>query len=147
MENKPIYNFMNTSELKYEGKKFTMRWNPKEEIILIKTWGVHDLEDAKEYSKTFTEFAEEIPDNEPLQILTDVSEQSKLNRNTTLKARKEYSRISKHPRSGDSAVVGANIIIRVVVAFISAFSKRKNIKCFADKEKALKWLKEKRAKK
>jgi len=133
---------MNTNELKYKGEKFSIRWDSKEEILFIEFWGKHEKKDAEEYKSKFEEFTEKIPGTEPLSILADVSGQIK----TSNEARRIYNEVSKHPRSGNSAICGASVLIRVVTAFIAATTRRKNIKSFVAAEEGLKWLNEKKAK-
>lgn len=128
---------MNTNELKYKGEKFSIRWDSNEEILFTGFWDEHEKKDAEEYKSKFEEFAEKIPGTEPLRILADVSRQTK----TSNEARRIYNEVSKHPRSGISAICGANIMIRVVTAFIIAATRRKNIKSFATVEEGLEWLK------
>lgn len=128
---------MDTNELQYKGEKFSIRWDSNEEILFTEFWDEHEKKDAEEYKSKFEEFAGKIPGTEPLRILADVSRQAK----TSNEARRIYNEVSKHPRSGISAICGANIMIRVVTAFIVAATRRKNIKSFATVKEGLKWLK------
>jgi hypothetical protein len=125
-------------ELKYTGEKFSIYWDSQEEILFVDMWGEHKKEDAEEYKAKFEEFANKIPSGKPIQILVDVSKQTKSDN----EARKIYTEVSKRPRSGNSAICGANIMVRVIAAFIATATNRKNIKVFAKKEEGLKWLKE-----
>jgi len=129
---------MDTNELEYKGNKFSMRWDSMEGILFVEMWGEHKKEDAEEYKNKFFEFAEKIPQNTPIQILVDVSKQKK----SGDEARRIYTEVSKHPKSGNSAICGANIFVRVIAAFIATATGRKNIRCFSKTEDGKKWLKE-----
>jgi len=128
---------MDSEELSYKGEKFTIRWDPKEEILFEEMWGHHTIKDAEDYLAKFKEFCEKIPGTDPLKILVDVSKQEK----TDSDARRVYTEASSHPRSGRSAICGPNIIIRLIAGFISTALGRKNIKTFASAKEGLKWLK------
>ena len=59
------------------------------------------------------------------------------------KTRKIFTRLSIHKQVAKVAYVGGSILIKTIAGFIlQAAGKSENMKWFADKEEALKWLKE-----
>jgi hypothetical protein len=131
---------MDKNKFEYKGEKFSIRWDPKDEILFETMWGSHNKKDAEEYRDKFYEFAKMIPKTNPIKILVDVSKQDK----SDSEARRIYNEVSKHPRSGPSAICGTNVVVRLIAAFISTATRRKDIKCFANVEEGVKWLKSKK---
>ena len=131
---------MNPEELLYEGEKFTIRWDPKEEVFFVKMWGAHTEKDAEEFNEKMYGLIDKIPGIGSIDILVDVSKQER----TDHEARRIYTTaISGHPRPTNSVICGANAIIRIITNFIVAVAtkqKGKNIKSLANAEEGLKWL-------
>jgi len=129
---------MDKAGFKYTGEKFLIYWDPEEKILFEEFWGEHHIKDAEDYQNKFSELAAKIPGNDPINILADVSKQKK----TDHEARRIYTKISSHPRSGNSAICGANLVVGMIANFIGIATRRKNIKCFSTRDEGLSWLRE-----
>jgi hypothetical protein len=131
------------NKFEYKGEKFSIRWDPKDEILFVTMWGSHTKKDAEEYRDKFYEFAKMIPGKKPIYQLFDVSKQDK----SDSEARRIYNELSKNARAGNAAICGANVVVRLIAAFISTATRRKDIKLFSTTQEGVKWLKKMKAKK
>ena len=132
---------MESKEFNYKGKNFSIRWDPKDQMIFIETWGKHDKAIAEMFMTKFGEFYKRFSTPESAKILVENVKLIK----TDHEARRAYTeQVKIFPGSGMIAVCGANTIIRIVCNFLlSNLIKRKNtkVKFFTTSVEGLKWLK------
>jgi hypothetical protein len=124
-------------EFLYKGGKFTFQWDPVNELVDIKIWGVHEKKDAEEFKKVSEDFLEKFPEANPAKMFIDCSEQEKMD----YEARRVYTEAIKLPRQAYIAIIWKNALVRITSGFLMAASGRGNLKLFGDKEKAFEWLK------
>lgn len=136
---------MDQNELQYKGEKFSIRWDPREEMFFMKFWGDHEKSDAEDFAKNFFDIADRIPKTGAIYLLLDVSEQGKLNH----EARRVYTyELAKRALPTYSAICGLNLVLRLAMGFILTVLKKKlkDVRSFATLEEGRKWLREMRAK-
>lgn len=131
---------MESKEINYKGENFSIRWDQKDQIIFIETWGEHNKETAEIFMLKFREFYKKFPTPESAKILVENVKLIK----TDHEARRAYTeQVKIFPGSGMVAVCGASTIIRMVCNFLlNNLIKRKNtkVKFFTTSEEGLKWL-------
>lgn len=137
---------METSELRYKGEKFSIRWDPKEEIFFAEEWGAHNKNDATDFIKKMNEMIEKTG-IENLYALIDVSRQ----KSTDHEARRLYSQwLVDKIMPACAAICGSNLVIRIMINFILAAGRGKNkmvkMETFATAEEGLEWLKKMKTK-
>ncbi|OGZ18991.1 MAG: hypothetical protein A2175_01540 [Candidatus Nealsonbacteria bacterium RBG_13_42_11] len=123
----------------YEGKRFTMDWDPETKIISVVIRGYHRKEDAEEFINKFTEFTDPLP-HTALKIMVNGLKMSK----SDSAARRMYVNYTKgrfKQRPGVVALCSANLFIRMVGKFVVAVAPGTNFRVFDTPEKGLKWLK------
>ena len=130
-------------ELEHKGENFSMRWDQKEEILFIESWGRHTEKIAKEFCFNLREFWKKFAIEKGMKMCIDASKSIK----TDHRARRAYSELTKEEiflTGGTIAVYGANALIETITKFILIFIQRKtkvDVKFFTTKKEALKWLK------
>ena len=70
--------------------------------------------------------------------LTDLNRAGK----STSQARKVFQELAEHEKQGKNAFYGMHPVARVLASFFMGASKKKGMRFFKTKEKALAWLKE-----
>lgn len=74
--------------------------------------------------------------NEDIAVLIDLNKAGK----STPEARKIWKEMGDHDKNRKVAFIGLNTVARVIASFTITFSENKNMKFFATREEALKWL-------
>ncbi len=127
-------------DLEHRGEKYSIRWDARQRILMTEFWGAHTKADAGDYRDQFIRISEQISEPGALSILADTTRQE----SSDSEAKEIYTEVSKHPRSGNSAVVCTSVAIRLVATTISLLTWRHNIKIVANREEGMAWLKHKR---
>ena len=128
-------------ELEYKTKrgiKMAYQLSMRDDGILQSTLtGDMSDKDAKAYREDMVSFLEATTEAEPLHALIDSSRLGKM----SPASRKAVVEVSRDPRLGKAAVVGANRYARVLGSFIMKATERDHIRFFDSEEEALAWLK------
>lgn len=132
---------METKDFQYKGEQFSIRWDPKEEVIFSEVWGNHDKNDATEFMNNTNEIIKKFGIKIPY-VLIDASRQKASDH----EARRVYTKwLRDDPMKSYSAICGGNTLIRIIINFIFTTTKNKRSKVFATLEEGLKWLKKMQA--
>jgi hypothetical protein len=108
-------------------------------IVMIEMWETKWEESgAKKFIEELTKVLETIEGKANM-----FCDASKAGFGPTPKALLIYSDLFKSNKIGKSAIFGLNTANRALVSFLLGASGKKDLKVFSNKEKAIKWLKEK----
>jgi hypothetical protein len=125
-----------TDNTYFEGANFRLWWDGTHGIGRACARGEIDIQAAELFARCIREIATD--QGRPVDWIHDVSEISP----PSSKARRILTQATADPGAGRFAFVGASILIRTVVNFISGASGKTNIRHFAMEADALRWLKE-----
>ena len=124
----------------YEGKNFTFRWNPQENLCFMVIKGTQAKDDANEFESKVIDVFKKSPDSytalKNANVLVDCLRMIKVEH----EARKIYTKLATEFSNSRLAVFGTKVLARVIIGFILTASRRKNIKFFETKKQALSWL-------
>lgn len=110
----------------------------EDDMIMIDIWETKwDEEGAQKFIEELNKVLETVEGK--AKILCDAS---KAGFGPTPQALHVYTELFKSPKIGKSAVFGLSSPNRVLVSFLLGASGKKDLKVFATKEEAVKWLKE-----
>lgn len=100
--------------------------------------GDFDAAEVDAYMRDFEPYLEVGPDI--IHFLVDVSQVGK----SSAAARRTFGEMFRdpHPRTGKTAMVGANRYLRVVAGFVMKATGAQNMRIFDSEEDALAWLKQ-----
>jgi hypothetical protein len=107
-------------------------------ILRVKFWGDFEQADVDAYMADFQPILEQVTGK--IHFLVEVSGVGKASSG----ARKLFGEMFRDPdpRTGKTALLGANRYVRVVAGFVIKITSGQNMRLFDSEEKALAWLKE-----
>lgn len=107
----------------------------EDNIIYVIGKGKMEEKDIPVWEKAIINFEKKIEGK--INILIDLNEAGE----QPPKTRDSWNEFCKRERIGKVALFGMHPVARVLASFVMGISKNKNLRFFASKEKALKWLK------
>ena len=119
-----------------------VRWDSQEKIIYIKVLQNIKEQEAKNDTDKVSKIFDQIPENETISILANVSSVGKI---WDFSARRVYTELLKKykGRTIKGAMVGANTLIRLITGFVSTVGGKKiSLNFFNSTEEGLRWLKQ-----
>jgi hypothetical protein len=102
--------------------------------IYIEAIGEQTDEHAREISKLYKKIYSDVQGK--LKQLVNLNHSGK----SSPKARQVYEEMNNHERTYKVAVFGIHPVARVLAAFVTGLTRKKNIEFFSNKEDALEWL-------
>lgn len=137
---------MSSEPFQYKGEKFSIRFDPKEEIFFVEIWGSHIKNDSIDFIKNTSEMIEKFGVKN-FYALIDVSRQKTADH----EARRLYNQwLTDRIMPSYAALCGGNLIVRMMANFILTAGRIKNkmvkSEAFATTEEGLKWLRKMKVK-
>jgi len=117
-------------------KKYHIWMDEKNGVIINKTFGDFEEEDAQQLESALSKFME--CHTGDILVLNDLTEAGK----ASSEARKIFANMFNEKRIKRHAFVGMKTMTRVIVSFIMNFSGAKNVQFFNTYEAAINWLKQ-----
>ena len=115
--------------------KFKVWWDEENGILINKSWGDFEEEDAKNQATEILRMTESKPGK--ILSLNDMRDAGK----ASSAARKIYSKLMKNEKVAKHAFLGMRTLTKVIVSFIMKASGVNNIKFFSNEAEAVNWLK------
>lgn len=112
-------------------------WDEKEKIGRIVFYGDPTEEMALKFKQDALKLLQEIK-AEKINCLVDISKAGV----SLSRTRAVFSDAMKHPSLNKVAILGANVVTKLITDFVISMAGKKNTQYFNNEEEALKWLKE-----